>query len=306
VPDEDSLFDDFERIGLASWRDTLGPILRERLADGAHGDLPEWRKIIEALPVDLESAADVERARALLLQLAPWRKGPFHMRGIDVDAEWRSDLKWDRLKNEISLLNGRNVLDVGSGNGYYAFRMIDAGAATVIGIDPTILFVCQFLAIRKLTGTTKAHVLPLRLEELPPASRAFDTTFSMGVLYHRRRPLQHLQELFGTLRPGGELVLETLILPGNHCEVLEPPDRYARMRNVWHLPTVVALQGWLEDAGFVDLRLVNVTPTTTEEQRTTEWMPYESLAEALDPDDPALTVEGLPAPVRAIVLATAP
>ena len=306
MPDEDSLFDDFERIGLACWRDTLGPILRERLADSAHGHLPEWRKIIEALPADLESAANVERARALLLQLAPWRKGPFHIGGIDVDAEWRSDLKWDRLKNEISSLNGRNVLDVGSGNGYYAFRMIDAGAATVIGIDPTILFVCQFMAIRKLTGTTTAHVLPLRLEELPPASRAFDTTFSMGVLYHRRRPLQHLQELFGTLRPGGELVLETLILPGDHYEVLEPPDRYARMRNVWHLPTVATLQRWLDDAGFVDLRLINVTATTTEEQRTTEWMPFESLAEALDPDDTALTVEGLPAPVRAIVLATVP
>jgi tRNA (mo5U34)-methyltransferase len=306
VLDADRIFGDLDKIGLASWRDSLGPLLIERLADSAHGHLPEWREVIAALPAGIVSEADRDHVRALLLQLTPWRKGPFHIHGIHVDAEWRSDLKWDRLKNEVTSLEGRNVLDVGSGNGYYAFRMIDAGASSVIGIDPTILFVCQFQAIRKLTGARSAHVLPLRLEDLSPGSRAFDTTFSMGVLYHRRQPLQHLQDLLGTLRPGGELVLETLVLPGAGAEVLEPEDRYARMRNVWHLPTASALEAWILEAGFVGPRLVDISATSTEEQRSTEWMPYESLAEALDPDDPTRTVEGLPAPVRAILVATAP
>ena len=35
--------------------------------------------------------------RNSLKELMPWRKGPFHLLGIDIDAEWRSDLKWQRL-----------------------------------------------------------------------------------------------------------------------------------------------------------------------------------------------------------------
>jgi len=306
VLDVDSLFGELDRIGLESWRLPLSSLIRERLADGAHGHLEQWREVIASLSATILTEQDRTQARTLLKQLAPWRKGPFHIQGIDIDSEWRSDMKWDRLKNNITPLAGRNILDVGCGNGYYALRMLEAGAKCVVGIDPGILFVCQFEAIKKLAAISSAYVLPLRLEELPRKSRAFDTTFSMGVLYHRRKPLEHLRELLATLRPGGELVLETLVLPGNEATVLEPENRYARMRNVWHLPTTTALSNWIADAGFTDARLVDVSTTSTEEQRTTEWMPFESLAEALDPNNPKLTVEGLPAPTRAIFVATSP
>ena len=42
---------------------------------------------------------------------------------------------------------------------------------------------------------------------------------------------------------------------------------------------------------------------TIQEQRRTEWMRFHSLADFLDPENPTLTVEGLPAPRRAIVIA---
>lgn len=303
--DEDALFASLDSLGLAAWREPLYPLIRERLAEGAHGKLAEWREILRALDHD-EVRDDSGQLRELLLRLAPWRKGPFHIGDIRIDAEWRSDLKWNRVSEQISPLAGRNVLDVGCGNGCYAIKMLDAGAAQVIGIDPTLLFVVQFEAIRKLLGCGRAHILPLRLEELPAESRAFDTTFSMGVLYHRRQPAEHLDELRGTLRPGGELVLESLVLPGDADEVLEPPDRYARMRNVWHLPTVTALHGWLDDAGFTGIKLVDISTTTCDEQRSTEWMPFESLSEALDKEDASLTIEGLPAPTRAVFVCSAP
>ena len=320
--DYDVLFRDLDRIGLRAWRATLEPLLAGKFAAGAHGHLAAWREVLDGLPslpdqpLDLESAAvsigdetlpAVERDRIgnLLRRLVPWRKGPFCIHGIDLDAEWRSDLKWNRLKGELTPLTGRVVLDVGCGNGYYALRMLGAGAALVVGIDPTLLFVCQFLALKKLSGVRAAHVLPLRLDELPAGSRTFDTTFSMGVLYHRRDPMSHLQELRDTLRGGGELVLETLVIADEDPRVLEPAGRYARMRNVWHLPSVPTLRNWLSDAGFDDVRCVDVTVTSQVEQRTTDWMPYESLAEALDPGNPALTVEGLPAPARAILVAKA-
>lgn len=321
--DEETLFAELGEMGLASWQKALTPLLRERLADGAHGRLAAWREILAALPatgaarmsLDADvvtvtdgsvSTAERERIRAGLLALNPWRKGPFSLCGIGIDAEWRSNLKWDRLQNEISPLAGRNVLDVGCGNGYYAFRMRGRGAARVIGVEPTLLFVVQFLAVQKLGGKLRGlHVLPLRLEDLPALPRAFDTTFSMGVLYHRRDPAEHLQLLLDTLRPGGELVLESLVIPGDGVEVLRPPDRYARMRNVWHLPTVPALEQWLQNAGFRDVRVADVTGTTAQEQRATPWMPFESLSAALDARRPGLTVEGLPAPLRAILIARA-
>jgi tRNA (mo5U34)-methyltransferase len=78
------------------------------------------------------------------------------------------------------------------------------------------------------------------------------------------------------------------------------------MRNVWLLPTGTLLLDWLERAGFDEPRVVDVSATSTLEQRRTDWMPFESLADALDPDDPTLTIEGWPAPRRAIVVCGKP
>ena len=323
MPDHDLLFENLARAGLGSWRAALEPLLRDRFADSAHGDISKWRAVIEHLPdianatACLDSAAVTVKAQALdatlakeiresLLQLRPWRKGPFNIHGIELDTEWRSDLKWDRLRHQITPLGDRRVLDVGCGNGYYALRMLGAGAQLVIGIDPTLLFIFQFLALNHFLAVPSVFILPLRLHELPDAQKTFDTTFSMGVLYHQRAPLEHLAQLQATLRPRGELVLETLILPGADSLVREPEDRYARMRNIWHLPTATALESWLAQVGFRDIRLVDITVTTVDEQRSTEWMPFESLAGALDPEDAASTVEGWPAPTRALVICKSP
>ncbi|HSJ47948.1 MAG TPA: tRNA 5-methoxyuridine(34)/uridine 5-oxyacetic acid(34) synthase CmoB, partial [Gammaproteobacteria bacterium] len=238
-----------------------------------------------------------------LRQLHPWRKGPFCLFGLRIDTEWRSDWKWQRLREHIQPLQDRLVLDVGCGNGYHLWRMRGAGARLALGIDPTLLFVHQFAALQHYIRDPQAGLLPLALEELPARMAFFDTVFSMGVLYHRRSPFDHLQELREALRPGGELVLETLVTEGEAGQVLVPRDRYARMRNVWFIPSVPELQHWLERAGFLEVRCVDVTRTTTEEQRGTDWMRFESLAQCLDPDDPAKTVEGYPAPRRAILVA---
>ncbi len=193
------------------------------------------------------------------------------------------------------------------GNGYHCWRMAGAGADLVIGIDPTQLFLAQFLAVRHFLGKSyPIHLLPLGIEQLPANLQAFDTVFSMGILYHRRSPIDHLYELKGCLHQGGELVLETLVIEGEEGEVLVPNGRYAKMRNVWFIPTPATLCGWLRRCGFRNVRLVDVTATTVEEQRRTEWMQFESLSDYLDPANPQLTIEGHPAPQRAIILAESP
>ncbi|MBK1770101.1 MAG: tRNA 5-methoxyuridine(34)/uridine 5-oxyacetic acid(34) synthase CmoB, partial [Escherichia coli] len=183
-----------------------------------------------------------------------WRKGPFSLYGVNIDTEWRSDWKWDRVLPHLSDLTGRTILDVGCGSGYHMWRMIGAGAHLAVGIDPTQLFLCQFEAVRKLLGNDqRAHLLPLGIEQLP-ALKAFDTVFSMGVLYHRRSPLEHLWQLKDQLVNEGELVLETLVIDGDENTVLVPGDRYAQMRNVYFIPSALALKNWLKKCGFVDIR----------------------------------------------------
>ncbi|EKK3987684.1 tRNA 5-methoxyuridine(34)/uridine 5-oxyacetic acid(34) synthase CmoB [Cronobacter sakazakii] len=308
---------------LAHWLETLPAQVAAWQRDALHGQFKQWNNSLDNLPalvpdqLDLlhsvsaqsaEPLSDGQRKRIeqLLRTLMPWRKGPFSLYGIDIDTEWRSDLKWDRVLPHITPLAGRTILDVGCGSGYHLWRMVGAGAQLAVGIDPTQLFLCQFEAVRKLLGgDNRAHVLPLGIEQMP-ALNAFDTVFSMGVLYHRRSPLDHLWQLKDQLVKDGELVLETLVVEGDENTVLVPGERYAQMRNVYFIPSAAALKNWLEKCGFVDVKIADFSVTTVEEQRRTAWMETESLADFLDPHDATKTREGYPAPLRAVLVARKP
>lgn len=306
-----------QELGLLA--DSLDQLLAEGLSEKRYGDIPRWRAAVQALPeidrvrfqadraaVSLVSdqVPDQGKLKAALMGLHPWRKGPFDFFGTEIDTEWRSDKKWDRLKNEIEPLTGRRVLDVGCGSGYHCWRMFAAGAEFVLGIDPTPLFIYQYWAMQRYARQHAVWVVPARLEHMPRPLQAFDTVFSMGVLYHRRSPFDHLQELKDALAPGGQLVLETLVVEGGAGQVLVPEGRYSKMGNVWFLPSVPELCNWLKKMNFSQVSVVDVSRTEVDEQRSTDWMQFHSLSDFLDPSDASLTIEGYPAPTRAIVLAT--
>lgn len=307
---------------LSHWLNVLPPQLNVWETEQAHGHFPKWTRMLDKIPTgeptlvdikdsvrieqDTMSQGEIKKLENILQCFHPWRKGPYHVDGLDIDTEWRSDWKWDRLLPHISPLEHRYVLDVGCGNGYHMWRSLGEGAKFVTGIDPSDLFLIQFSAIKKLMGNTDPiHLLPLGIEQLPEL-KAFDTVFSMGVLYHRRSPIDHLFQLKNQLCEGGELVLETLVVDGDENTVLVPAGRYAQMRNVWFLPSSKALKLWLEKCGFEDVRIVDEEKTSLDEQRTTEWMRHKSLPDFLDPNDTNRTAEGLPAPKRAILIATNP
>jgi tRNA (mo5U34)-methyltransferase len=307
-----------------AWVELIPQQLRQAFELNSNGNAVTWQNSIDQLSAVTPSILDFSKGlvkigeegdindqnRELLIKqlknFHPWRKGPYEIFGIHIDTEWRSDWKWDRLKDHIKPLINKVVLDVGCGNGYHCWRMLGAGARMVVGVDPLLLNVLQFQLIRKLQGVAPVYVIPIGLEQIPVETKAFDTVFSMGVLYHRRSPIDHLLELKGCLRPGGELVLETLVIEGKEGETLIPEGRYAKMRNVWFLPSCDTLISWMKRCGFKNCRVIDVSTTTTDEQRTTPWMRFHSLNQFLDPQNPNLTCEGLPAPKRAIIIADAP
>ena len=310
------------QAGMDAWAEQLPQQLERKLSMTSHGGSQRWRQALEQLPQLQATAVDFradavtvsgehlsqqqqDALTALLKEFHPWRKGPFLLHGVSIDAEWRSDLKWQRIAGAVTPLNNRTVLDIGCGNGYYGWRMLGEGAKLVVGVDPTRLFLMQFQAIQHFVGSEWPHyMLPMGIEDLPATLLAFDTVFSMGVFYHRRSPIDHLLELKNTLRAGGELVLETLVINGAVGEVLLPPGRYAKMRNVWFIPSPDTLIVWLRRAGFENIRVADISATTVREQRSTDWMQFESLRDYLSPDDPCRTIEGHPAPVRAVFIAT--
>jgi len=319
----ESLYTKLDTLGLTDWRQQLQQFIPDVMAAEGHGNMNEWQLALATLPhrepsiVELKdnviigtaddlSKIEKEKFIQALKTFHPWRKGPFRLFDIEIDTEWRSDWKWDRLLPHIQPLSGRKVLDIGCGNGYHGWRMLGEGAELVIGIDPTLIFVMQYLLMQRYINSSACFVLPLGIEDLPKKLACFDTVFSMGVLYHRRSPLDHLYELRDCLRPGGELVLETLVIEGRDGQVLLPKGRYAKMRNVWFLPSIQTMISWLDRCGFTDVSCVDSNQTSTEEQRTTDWMTFESLTDFLDPDDQQKTIEGYPAPLRAIFTAKAP
>ena len=324
---KDLIANDFEE-----WQETLPAQLKETLDKRPHGKTDEWKEILATLPEITPSQVDItadklqiglasdcqdedkEKLQKTLQRLHPWRKGPYELFGIHIDTEWHSDWKWQRIQSHISPLKNRSVLDVGCGNGYHMWRMLGEGARLVVGADPSQFFLAQFAAIKKyvsvLKGEQAIHILPFKGEELPAFTqeykgKGFDTVFSMGVLYHRLSPIDHLKELRSFIRKDGELVLETLVIEADDSNVLIPEDRYAKMRNVWFIPTPDLLVRMLERAGFKNIRVVDNNQTSIEEQRSTPWMKFESLEDFLDPNDHNRTIEGYPAPKRAVVLANA-
>ncbi|MDE0153278.1 MAG: tRNA 5-methoxyuridine(34)/uridine 5-oxyacetic acid(34) synthase CmoB [Gammaproteobacteria bacterium] len=320
TPERDAgLTELLQSCDLAEWLD----LSAQRWAHPEHGDFPRWQATVRALPQHLarhvelnldqpeigapeEMNAEQQACLASgLRDLVPWRKGPLSVFGVSIDAEWQSFMKWDRVLPHISDLQGRRILDVGSGNGYYLLRMVGLGAHLALGVDSNWLANWQFAALtRFLPPEFAASMIPARFEDLP--EHQFDSVFSMGVLHHRRDPREHLQQLRRYLEPGGELVVETLISEETSASGTLPIDgRYANMRNVWTLLHPDRILHLLDEAGFQSPHCVDRTATPLEEQRTTDWMPFHSLKEALDPEDPTRTVEGLPVPVRAIFVAFA-
>jgi tRNA (mo5U34)-methyltransferase len=248
-------------------------------------------------PSDL-SPADRVHLQAALCSLKPWRKGPFSVFGIEIDAEWRSERKWNRLIPELPDLSGKIVADIGSNNGYYMFRMAFHHPTLVLGFEPYVHHYYTFNLLNSFAGLSNLQNTLLGIEHLSLFPESFDVIFCMGILYHRPSPIGSLQALHVALKPGGSIIVESQAIPGEEPVALFPEHTYAKVPGTWFVPTATCLQHWMQRAGFHNIRCFCAHEMSSEEQRQTPWMEFESFQDFIDKDNPGLTIEGYPAPRR--------
>jgi tRNA (mo5U34)-methyltransferase len=231
----------------------------------------------------------------------PWRKGPFSVFGIDIDAEWRSEKKWRRLLPEIPDLTDKVIADIGCNNGYYMFRMAASRPRLVLGFEPSVQHYYCFKALNAMAGRSDLDIDLLGVEHLSLFESCFDVVFLMGILYHRPSPIDTLRDTLTALQPGGTLLVESQAIPGDAPIALFPEETYAKVPGTYFVPTGSCLGNWMKKAGFVDIKLFCSHPMSGREQRRTDWMTFESFDDYLDPVNPRLTVEGYPAPWRIFI-----
>ena len=288
----------------------LDKIRKEKERQFTFKNIAPLKKMVDELPefeitnikldniIEIDGNFDEELIYKTARALMPWRKGPFRIGDTFIDSEWQSFIKYNLLKKHINLEN-KVVADVGCNNGYYMFRMLKENPKKVVGFDPMALFYLQFKFVNHFIKSDKLHFELLGVEHLPMYEHKFDTIFCLGVLYHRSDPINMLKQLKQSLNSGGETIIDTFIIQSNE-EIALCPNRYAKMRNVYFIPSIPTLKNWAEIAKFKDFEVLEIKPTDLNEQRKTDWIEGESLNNFLN-EDGTKTIEGYPPPIRAYV-----
>ena len=269
------------------------------------GEIPDIRANIlnlesDAVEISSSSLMESQNIKNICESLIPWRKGPFKIFETELDSEWKSNLKWNRIKNHLPNLEGKNILDIGCNNGYYMFKLAAYNPKLVLGIDPVIHNYAQFNFLQRLAKIPSLRFELLGIEHLNFFKEYFDVIFSMGIIYHHKNPIGQLQDIRNALKPSGTVFLESIGIPGEDPVALFPNGSYAKMSNVWFIPTLSCMINWAHKAKFKDIELVSSSEMTMDEQRNTPWCPrpYQSLEDFLDPSARDKTIEGYPAPIR--------
>lgn len=249
---------------------------------------------------------DQALVRRTMRDFMPWRKGPFNVFGVEIDSEWQSQRKWNRVLPALPDLTDKIVADIGCNNGYYMFRMAPHRPKYVVGFEPFLQHYYCFKTLNYLAGLENLCIELMGVEEISLFPASFDVIFLMGIIYHRISPVEMLRDIRNAMRPGGTLILESQAIPGENPVALFPESRYAKVPGTYFVPTAACVKNWLTRVGFTEVELFCSHPMSSEEQRKTEWMTFESYSDFIDPQNPALTVEGYPAPLRIYVKAVNP
>ncbi|MBT7543393.1 MAG: tRNA 5-methoxyuridine(34)/uridine 5-oxyacetic acid(34) synthase CmoB [Gammaproteobacteria bacterium] len=285
-----------------------------------HGNLPKWLDILDSLPdlntdfldvtsdsIEIGRTDEISNSQRTilkkkLLKLNPWRKGPFHLFGLHIDSEWRSEKKWNRIKNYLPNLMGKSIGDLGCSNGYYSYRLLNFNPKIIIGLDKTPLFIMQFLATKLYARNLQnIIILPTTAEDFVYKKFNFDLLLSMGILYHSKNSATHIEALNSLLKKNGTLFLETIISLTKDNLNITKGQTYAGMKNIGTIYTIDNLRKLMIENGFKNIECIDESFTNSSEQRSTEWMTGKSFKDFILPN--GKTIEGFLPVCRAIFIA---
>lgn len=194
------------------------------------------------------TAEQMERARAID---PPWRHH-FHFGAFDTGGLW-DERHMDFIDRHTPPVLGRSVLDVGTCDGYYAFRAEALGAREVVGIDPVPRPAFE-MAKEILGSAVEYHQAVLGDWD---DDREFELVLCLGVFYHVPDVLGLLEECAMRTAPGGYALFEGPVAWGrlNRYVPLPPimqlaPDPQYQP-NVWlWRPSVKAMRAMLGMVGY--------------------------------------------------------
>ena len=192
----------------------------------------------------------------------------------------------DLVGDLLDLPRGSMVLEAGCGEGPNAIRLARTRGLRVVGVDIldwNIRRAARAAARQQVQDTTEFRVMSYM--ELGFEAETFDGVYTVEALVHAPDPHQALTELHRVLKPGGRLVLlEYLVAPPAQ---LTPEQRRiatsvaqgSAMHGVLRF-TYDAFPRLLSDAGFIDVRLENLTPRIMPmlaRMYRRIWLPYQLL-----------------------------
>lgn len=155
-----------------------------------------------------------------------------------------------------SLQPGERVLDLGSGAGFDCFLAARAvgPSGTVIGVDMTPDMLARARENLKKIGLSNVEFRLGEIEHLPLADASVDVIISNCVVNLSPDKPAVVREAFRVLRPGGRLAIADVLAR----EPLAPEhqaDLALLVGCIAGAATLAEVEGWLRDAGFVDIAI---------------------------------------------------
>jgi tRNA (mo5U34)-methyltransferase len=158
-------------------------------------------------------------------ELGPW----FHNLHLPGGAQTAPEhplgdfptFKWRQFAPHLAAdLSGMRALDIGCNAGFYSFELAARGASVLaVDVDEHYLRQARWAA-PQLDPRGRVEFRRMTVYALADLAEHFEVVLFLGVLYHLRHPLLALDIV--AERVGGQLVLQTLTMPGE--APVEPPE----------------------------------------------------------------------------------
>jgi ubiquinone/menaquinone biosynthesis C-methylase UbiE len=174
-----------------------------------------WHMLRERID-DQQAELDRERARELIRTRSAGQSWAETVAGR-MELHYSPGRTWEATaRTVLALLQLGDVLDIGSGDGVLAELLAHrARSMTCVDISGPVLDAAR----QRLQPHQRVNFVRADMNALPFADACYDQVFLMHALPYARHPAQVVREAARMLRPGGALLVATLLEHGHEVAV---------------------------------------------------------------------------------------